>query len=64
MISTKTAPMNACRSIRDNINPNSKITKESDLHSEKHLSPKISIDEGRMISIKPVLINASFSIRD
>jgi hypothetical protein len=37
---------------------------ESDVHSEKQDLPKISIDAGRMISIKPVLRNARSSIRD
>jgi hypothetical protein len=34
------------------------------LHKAKHPSPKISIDEGRMISIKPVSKNVHPSIRD
>jgi hypothetical protein len=39
-------------------------TEKSDSHSEKHFSRKKSTDEGRMISIKPVRMNASPSIRD
>jgi hypothetical protein len=54
MISNKIVPMNAYFSIRDNLDPDSNVTEESDLHSEKHPSPKISTDEGIMISIKPV----------
>jgi hypothetical protein len=44
--------------------PDSNITEESELHSEKHPSPKNSTDAGRMISIKPVSENARLSIRD
>jgi hypothetical protein len=47
-----------------NFDPDSNATEESDLQSQQHPSPKISTDEGRMISIKPVLKNAVFSIRD
>jgi hypothetical protein len=56
--------MNACVSIRDNLDPDSNITEESDLQSEKHHPPKISTDEGIMISIKTVPENAALSIRD
>jgi hypothetical protein len=54
MISIKPVPLNVFFSIRDNLDPDSNLTKESDLHSEKHSQPKISTDEGRMISIRPV----------
>jgi hypothetical protein len=64
MISIKPVQPNACFSIRDNIDPDSNVTEESDLHQQKHPSPKTSTDEGRMISTKPVPRNASFSIRD
>jgi hypothetical protein len=64
MISVKPVPKNVRSLIRDNLDPDSKTTEESDLHFEKHLSPKTSTDEGIMISIKPVLKNAFSSIRD
>jgi hypothetical protein len=44
--------------------PDSNVIEESDLHQEKHLTPKTSTDEGTMISIIPVKPNASLSIRD
>jgi hypothetical protein len=50
--------------IRDNLDPDSNVIEESDLHSEKHISPKTSTDAGRMISTKPVLENARDAIRD
>jgi hypothetical protein len=56
--------MNACFSIRDNLEPDSNLTDESDLNSEKHSSPSISIDLGISISTKPVPLNAHPSIRD
>jgi putative lipase involved disintegration of autophagic bodies len=56
--------MNAPFSIFDNLDPDSNSTEESESHQEKHLSPKISTDEGRMISIKPATLNAYRSIRD
>jgi hypothetical protein len=56
--------MNASFSIRDNIDPDSNITEESDLHWAKILSHMTSTNEGRVISIKPVPMNASFSSRD
>jgi hypothetical protein len=56
--------MNARNSIRDNLEPLSNRTEESDSHSEKHPISKTSTDEGIMISIKPVPKNAHFSIRD
>jgi hypothetical protein len=55
MISTTRVPKNASISIRDNLDPDSNVTEESDLHPEKHLSPKTSTDEGRMMSTKPVI---------
>jgi hypothetical protein len=56
--------VNAFFSTRDNLDPNSNLTKQSDLHSEKHCSPKTSTDAGRIMSIKPVPRNASFSTRE
>jgi hypothetical protein len=47
-----------------NFDPDSNVTEESNLHSEKQLSPKSSTDAGRMISIKPVPLNGHPSIRD
>jgi hypothetical protein len=64
MISTKRVKLNAPFSIRDNLDPDSNPIKESDLHQEKHSSPKTSTDAGTIISIKPISRNASFSIRD
>jgi hypothetical protein len=64
MISTKPVPQNEYLSIRDNFDPDSNPIEESDPHSEKHLSPTTSTDEGRMISTKPVPKNATKSIRD
>jgi hypothetical protein len=51
-------------SIPGNFDLNSIVIERSDSHSAKHPLPKISTDEGRMISIKSVLKNDSFSIRD
>jgi hypothetical protein len=56
--------MNAFLSIRDNLDSDSNVTEESNLQSKKHDSPKTSTDAGRMISTKPVLLNADFSIWD
>jgi hypothetical protein len=53
-ISTKSVRINAYFSIRDNMDPDSNITDEKNLYSEKHPSAKISTDEGRMISTKLV----------
>jgi hypothetical protein len=51
---TKPVALNAHFSIRDNIEPDSNVIEESDLHSEKQLSPKTSTGERRMTSSKPV----------
>jgi hypothetical protein len=64
MISITPLQLNASFSIRDNLDPDSNVTEESDRHSEKHLSPNTSIDEGRMISTKPVLWKSSPIIVD
>jgi hypothetical protein len=64
MISAKRVQMDTAFSIRDNLDPDSKVTEESDLHSEKHPLPKFSTDEGRMISTNTVSMNAQPSIRD
>jgi hypothetical protein len=50
--------------IGDNFDPDSNLREESDLHKEKHSSPKTSTDAGTMISTKPVPLNALISIRD
>jgi hypothetical protein len=64
IISTKPVSLNAWLSIRDNLVPDSNVTKKSDLHQEKQFSPKTSTDERRMISIKPVPWNVCLSIHD
>jgi hypothetical protein len=56
--------LNAHPSIRDNFDPDSYISEESDLQEQKHHFPKTSTDEGTIILIKPVLRNSHFSIRD
>jgi hypothetical protein len=61
MISTKQVFWNAHFSIRDNLDSDSNVTEESDLHSEKQHSPKTSTDVGRMISTKQVFWNARFN---
>jgi hypothetical protein len=58
MISTKAVPMNASFSIRDNLNLDLNLTEESYMQLEKQFSPKTSIDEGRMMSTKPVPMNS------
>jgi hypothetical protein len=50
MISTSPVSWKASFSIRDNLDPDSNATEESDRHSVKHISPKTSTDEGIMIS--------------
>jgi hypothetical protein len=40
------------------------LTEESDANSQKHFSFKTSTDEGIVISIKPVALNASIAICD
>jgi hypothetical protein len=47
-----------------NFDPDPNVTEESYLHWQKHSSPKILTDEGRMIVSKTSLKNAFFSIRD
>jgi hypothetical protein len=42
----KPLPHNAHGSIRDNLEPESNVTEESDFHSQKHIMPKISTDKG------------------
>jgi hypothetical protein len=54
MILTKPVFLNASFSIRDNFDPVSNVTDESDPHQEKQFSPKSSTDEGRIISTKLV----------
>jgi hypothetical protein len=57
-------PQKAPRRTSRNLDPDCNVTEESDLQSQKHLSPKTSTDAGRMISIKPVPWNTFLSIRD
>jgi hypothetical protein len=54
MISINPVTFNACFSIRDNLNPDSNVIEESDVHQAKHLVLKTSTDAGTMISTKPV----------
>jgi hypothetical protein len=54
MISIKPVSSNAFSSVRDNLDPDSNLTEESDLHLEKYPQPKISTDAGILISIKPL----------
>jgi hypothetical protein len=54
MISIKPIRQNAAHSIRDNLDPDSNVTEESDSHSKKQLESKNSTDEGIMISTKPL----------
>jgi hypothetical protein len=54
MISAKPVSLNACFSIRDNLQFDSNRSDESELHQGKHLSHKTSTDEGTIISTKPV----------
>jgi hypothetical protein len=64
IISTKPVSENALNSIRDNLEHDSNLTEESDLHSTKHSSLKNSTFEGIIIRIKSVLQNVRFPIRD
>jgi hypothetical protein len=57
-ISTKPVRLNAPTSIRENLDPDSNVPEESDLHTEKHYSPKTSTDAGIIISTKAVPRNA------
>jgi hypothetical protein len=58
------APKKASLDTSRNLDFDSNVTDESDLHSAKHFSPKTSTDAGTMIRIKPLLKNAFSSIRD
>jgi hypothetical protein len=64
MISINPVKLNAAFSVRDNLDPEANVIEESNLHKEKHASPKTSTDAGRMISTKSFRKNAYFSIRD
>jgi hypothetical protein len=57
MISIKPVPQNAFASIRDNLEPDSNVTEESEMHSEKQLSAKTSTDAGIWTNFKPVFEN-------
>jgi hypothetical protein len=54
VISTMTFLSSELTGIRDNLDPDSNILEESDRYEEKHFSSNNSIDEGRIISNKPV----------
>jgi hypothetical protein len=62
MISIKPVPKNAVSLIRDNLDPHSSAIEESDLHSEKHPSPKTSTGAEIMSPTMPLLENAYSSI--
>jgi hypothetical protein len=64
MISTRTVPTNAKLLIRDNLDPDSNVTEESDLHPEKQFSPNTPTDAGITISSRPISLNANPQIRD
>jgi hypothetical protein len=64
MISTKPVSLNAHLSIRDNLDPDSNLTEESDLHLEKHLSLKSSTDLGMKKYFRLLYVNDNDSIRD
>jgi hypothetical protein len=51
-------------SIRDDRDPDSKITADSELHFEKHSSSKNSTDEGITISSNPISLNVCLAIRE
>jgi hypothetical protein len=59
MISINPVSENALFSIRDNFDPLSNLTSESEVHFEKQPSLKISTDAGIIISNNPVPENAS-----
>jgi hypothetical protein len=61
-ISTRPVLKKACNPIRGNLDFDSNITEENDLHFERHLSPKASTDVARMASAERVLRNASLFI--
>jgi hypothetical protein len=64
MTADKQTPPKAFCGSCDNFDPDSNATKESDLHQAKQPSPKTSTDAGMRTSVKPLLLNASLSIRD
>jgi hypothetical protein len=63
MISIKLVPLNAPFAIRDNRDPDSIVTEESDLQPLKHLSPKYETIAGIVINRTPDLKNPNLSIR-
>jgi hypothetical protein len=63
MISTKPIQLNVHPSIRDNLNPDSNMTQESNMQSDKHITHKTSTDARTMISTKPARKNAHFLMR-
>jgi hypothetical protein len=60
MISINPVPMNPQTSIRDNFDPDSNVTEQSDRHSEKHLKPKTSTEPGKVTNLRSVSENVSF----
>jgi hypothetical protein len=61
-ISINPVPQNAHFSIRDNLDPDSNGTEESERHTAKHLKPKTSTELGKVKNFRSVLENTSFSI--
>jgi hypothetical protein len=62
MISIKPASLNAQFTISDNLDPDSNVTEESDLHLHKHSVFKTSTDAGIWTNFKPVFENIPLSI--
>jgi hypothetical protein len=62
-ISINPVPENDCFSIRDNFDPGSIVTDESNSHSRKQLSPKISTEPEIATDLRVVFENALASIR-
>jgi hypothetical protein len=62
MIPIKPVPRNTDFSIRDNLDSDSNVTQESDLHSKKHFQSRISSDAGKVTHLKRLLQNVSFPI--
>jgi hypothetical protein len=63
MISIKPVLKNVFASIRDNLEPDSNEIEESELHKEKHSSPKNPTETGILRNSSFVLLNAFVSIR-
>jgi hypothetical protein len=64
MISNKPVRWKASLSIRDNLDPDSNATEESDSHLEKQFSPNNSTDAGMRTNSRSLFVNAINPIRD